>query len=111
MIDDFSKYGQAYNLRDGTAIRVVQAFIKFCTHHGIPVTIVTDNGPEFTNQLVSEFVRVHKIQLHKVAPHAPSENGIVERFHSTILEHLRLLKLSEKSEFVINFMPLCPSSV
>lgn len=105
IVDAFSKYAQAYYLRDGTAISVVQALLRFCTHHGIPITIVTDNGPEFTNQLVAEFARVHKINHHKVAPHAPNENGIVERFHSTILEHLRILKIGQKSESVINLMP------
>lgn len=105
IIDSFSKYAQAYHLKDGTAVSVVQALLSFCTHHGIPITIVTDNGSEFTNQLVAEFVRMHKIQHHRVAPHAPNENGIVERFHSTILEHLRILKLGQKSESVINLMP------
>lgn len=105
IVDSFSKYAQAYYLRDGTAISVVQALLNFCTHHGMPLTIVTDNGTEFTNQLLAEFVRLHKIQHHKVASHAPNENGIVERFHSTILEHLRLLKVNQKSESVTNLMP------
>lgn len=105
IVDAFSKYGQAYYLRDGTAVSVIQALLHFCTHHGMPITIVTDNGTEFTNQLLAEFVRIHKIQHHRVAPHAPNENGIVERFHSTILEHLRILKISEKSESVYNLMP------
>lgn len=105
LVDAFSKYAQAYHLRDGTALSVIQALLKYCTHHLIPTTLVTDNGPEFSNQLFSEFTRLHKIQHHRVAPHAPNENGIVERFHSTILEHLRILKIENKSESVINLMP------
>lgn len=105
IVDSFSKYAQVYHLRDGTAVSVVQALLSICTHHGVPLTIVSDNGPEFTNQLVAEFVRLHKIQHHRVAPHAPNENGMVERFHSTILEHLRILKLGQKSESIINLMP------
>lgn len=105
IVDSFSKYAQAYYLRDGTAISVVQALLSFCTHHGIPITIVTDNGTEFTNQLIAEFMRLHRIQHHRVAPHTPNENGIVERFHATILEHLRILKISQKGESVINLMP------
>lgn len=105
IVDSFSKYSQAYYLRDGTALSVVQGLLNYFTHHGIPITIVSDNGPEFSNQLFSEFVRIHKMQHHKVAPHTPNENGIVERFHSTILEHLRILKLEKKGESVINMMP------
>lgn len=105
IVDAFSKYAQAYYLRDGTAVSVVQALLSFSTHHGIPITIVTDNGPEFTNQLLAEFVRLHRLQHHKVAAHTPNENGIVERFHATILEHLRILKVTQKNESVINLMP------
>lgn len=105
LVDAFSKYAQAYHLRDSTALSVVQALLKFCTHHGVPITIVTDQGPEFTNQLFLEFTRLHKIQHHKVLAHSPNDNGIVERFHSTILEHLRILKLEKPSEPVINLMP------
>lgn len=104
-IDVFSKYGQAYLLRDGTAISVLQGLLQFCTHHGLPLTIVTDNGTEFTNQLFSEFIRLHKINHHKTLAHTPNDNGNVERFHSTLLEHLRILRLQHKNEPVINLMP------
>lgn len=105
LVDAFSKYAQAYHLRDGTALSVIQALLTFCTHHGVPLTIVTDQGPEFTNALFSEFTRLHKIQHHKILAHTPNDNGIVERFHSTILEHLRILKLEKKTEPAINLMP------
>lgn len=105
IVDAFSKYAQAYHLRDSTALSVVQALLVFCTHHGVPLTIVTDGGPEFTNQIFLEFSRTHKIIHHKILAHSPNDNGIVERFHSTILEHLRLLKLERRNEPVVNLMP------
>lgn len=104
-VDAFSKYGQAYHLRDGTAVSVLQALLSFCTHHGLPMTIVTDQGTEFTNQLFSEFTRLHRITHHKTLAHAPNDNGIIERFHSTLLEHLRILRLQKRDEPVINLMP------
>lgn len=104
-VDAFSKYGQAYLLRDGTALSVVQALLQFFTHHGVPLTIVTDQGPEFCNQIFLEFIRVHKTQHHKILAHTPNENGIVERFHSTILEHLRILKLENPNDNVKTLMP------
>lgn len=103
-VDVFTKYGQAYHLRDGTAVSILQALLQYCTHHGVPLTIVTDNGTEFTNQLFSEFTRLHKINHHRVLPHSPNDNGNIERFHSTILEHLRILKLKHKDEPIVNLM-------
>lgn len=105
LVDAFSKYAQLYYLRDGTAVSVIQAILQFSTHHGLPLTLVTDRGPEFTNQLFSEFTRLHNIQHHKILAHTPNENGIVERFHSTILEHLRILKLEKRNESIINLIP------
>lgn len=104
-IDVFSKYGQAYNLRDGTALSILQALLQFCTHHGLPLTIVSDQGTEFTNQMFAEFTRTHKITHHKTLAHAPNDNGNIERFHSTLLEHLRILRLQHKDEAVVNLMP------
>lgn len=105
IIDAFSKYAQAYFLKDSTAISVIQALLNFSTHHGLPMTIVTDRGPEFTNQLFLEFIKIHKIQHHKILASTPNENGMVERLHSTLLEHLRILKLENHGESVINLMP------
>lgn len=105
IVDAFSKYAQAYHLRDATAISVVQALLSFSTHHGVPMTVVTDRGPEFTNQIFLEFTRLHKINHHKLLACAPNENGMVERLHSTLLEHLRLLKLERNGDSVTNLIP------
>lgn len=104
IVDAFSKYAQAYPLRDSTAISVVQALLRFSTHHGIPMTVVTDQGPEFTNQIFLEFMRLHRINHHKILAYSPNENGIIERFHSTLLEHLRLLKLEQRGESVTHLI-------
>lgn len=69
------------------------------------VTLVTDNGTEFTNQLFSEFVRLHKINHHRTLANSPNDNGIIERFHSTLLEHLRVLRVKDKDTPTINQMP------
>lgn len=104
-IDVFSKYGQAYHLRDGTALSILQALLQYCTHHGLPLTIITDQGTEFTNQMFAEFTRVHKIIHHKTLANTPNDNGNIERFHSTILEHLRILRIQRKDQPIINLMP------
>ncbi|XP_063891879.1 retrovirus-related Pol polyprotein from transposon 297 [Helicoverpa armigera] len=104
LIDSFSKYAQAYRMVDCTAPNIVKSLLKFSTHHGYPMTLVTDQGTEFTNQVVSEFLRLHKIQHRTTAAHAPNENGMIERFHSTLIEHLRILKLQHKNESAANLV-------
>lgn len=84
---------------------MLQALLQFCTHHNFPLTIVSDNGTEFNNQLFTEFTEVHKIIHHKTLPHCPSSNGNIERLHLTLLEHLRVLRLRNKNDPVTNLMP------
>lgn len=105
IIDSFSKYAQAYRMPDCTAPNIVKSLITFCTHHGFPMTLTTDQGTEFTNQVVGEFLKLHKVEHHTTAAHAPNENGMIERFHNTLLEHLRLLKLQHKNEPAMNLVP------
>lgn len=105
IIDAFSKYAQAYYLTDCTAPNIVKALLNYSTHHGLPLTLVTDRGTEFTNQIVSEFLRLHKINHHTTLAHSPNDNGMIERFHSTLLEHLRLLKVQHKNEHSKDLMP------
>lgn len=85
--------------------------LAYCKHYCNSVLTMdyhwqSDNGTEFTNQLFAEFTRIHNItHTHKTLPHSPKDNGSIERFHSTILEHIRILKLQQKDEPVGNLVP------
>lgn len=97
IICTFSKYAQAYQLSASTGIEIVNGLLKFFAHHGIPNKIVSDNGTEFQNALVKELMSLHKIDIHFVASQHPESNGLAERFHSTLIEHVRIL--SSRKEF------------
>lgn len=91
IIDAFSKYAQVYELDTMQAVEITEKLLTFISHHSVPGIIVCDNGPEFSNGLVSEFLTLHKIDVHFCSPHNPASNGVVERFNSTFLDHLNLL--------------------
>lgn len=91
IIDAFSKYAQAYLLPNMQAIEIMKKLLQFFTHHSIPNLIITDNGSEFDNGLISDLLKLHKIDIHFCSPHHPASNGLIERLHSTLLEHINLL--------------------
>ena len=64
--------------------------------YGIPEAMTFDNGTEFNNETMKQLLQLHKVKLHFITPHNPESNGLIERLHSTILEHLRLLKANHK---------------
>lgn len=97
IIDAFSKYAQAYPVSTLTAVEIMTNLLKYFSHHSTPGLIISDNGSEFDNGLIQDFLKLHKIDIHFCSPHHPASNGLIERFHSTLLEHVKLL--NNRKEF------------
>jgi hypothetical protein len=55
----------------------------------MPLKIVTDNGPEFANQLMTELSLLLGIQHSKTSPYNSKANGKVENIHKTCQTMLR----------------------
>ena len=69
--------------------------MTFITHFGIPQSISCDNGTEFKTSLLIDFCKLHNINLHFTIPGNSNSNNPVERLHSTLIEHFRVLNLQE----------------
>lgn len=76
-------------------IEVVNKLVRFFTHHNVPKQIIAYNGLEIRNSLVKELLSLHKVKLHFITSQHPKSNGQAERFHSTLIEHIRLLNNKE----------------
>ncbi|CAK1593440.1 unnamed protein product [Parnassius mnemosyne] len=96
LIDAFSKLGQAIEIANRSTPEVVRALMKYFSFYGIPKKISSDPGSEFNNELIKEFLSFYKIEQHIGTPNSPSSMGIIERFHSTIIEVYRLAKYERK---------------
>lgn len=97
IIDKFSKFAQAYEVKDRTAITISKKLIKHFSRFGIPKEIISDSGTEFANKVMAELMKLYKIKLHIGTTGHHESNAIIERFHSTLIEHLRILKLMDNS--------------
>ena len=94
IIDIFSRYAQAYPLEPSyTATIILDNLSTFITHHGLPQQITCDNGTEFKTSLLLDFCKLHNISIHFTTPGNSNSNSPVERFHSTLIELFRILKL------------------
>lgn len=105
-IDAFTKFAQAIHINSKNAVELVDAMITYFSMYGIPEEIVMDGGTEFTNELVKELLEAHKIKIHITTPYNPNSNGCVERLHSTLIEHMRILKEQHKDEIIEKLMKL-----
>jgi transposase InsO family protein len=103
IIDAFSKFAQAIHVESKTAISTANALISYFASYGVPTAITSDCGTEFENETIKELLEFHKISIHFTTPRNPESNGMIERFHSTIIESIRMLKQNYR-ESIINLM-------
>lgn len=92
IIDSFSRYGQAMLIESKNPIDVKFCLLEYFTQHNVPNSITSDNGKEFNNELIKEFSTSLNIEWHFNIPNRPQGRALIERFHSTLLENIRVLK-------------------
>jgi len=85
IIDDASRWAFVWSYETPNAKNTVD-FLKNVIQRA-PFTmqkIRTDQGTEFLNLKVKEFLKRHNILHRKNTPYCPEENGKIERFHATL---------------------------
>ena len=48
-------------------------------HYGIPGTLISDNGPQFSSNEFKEFAKIYCFHHMTSSPHFPQSNGLAER--------------------------------
>ena len=56
--------------------------------HGVPAYIRSDNGPEFTAELIRLWLEALQVQTLFIEPGSPWENGYVESFNGKLRDEL-----------------------
>ncbi|KAL4101226.1 hypothetical protein QTP88_021246 [Uroleucon formosanum] len=76
MQDDLTKYSLGVPLPNHTGNTVAEAFVvNFICSHGIPETILTDQGTDFLSKTFAEVCKLLKINKIKTSPYHPQTNG------------------------------------
>jgi transposase InsO family protein len=94
IVDDFSRYTWVYFLQDKSeAQRVIKKFIRRAQNEfELKIkNIRSDNGSEFRNLNVEEYLDEEGIKHELSAPYTPQQNGIVERKNRTLIEMARTM--------------------
>ena len=88
IIDHFSKFGMSHLIKDKKAETILEKLKLSFESYGFPLEIGSDNGPEFKNSLVENFLSKHNIKFIHGKPYNPHSQGVVERFHQTLKDLL-----------------------
>lgn len=87
--DDLTKFSSAYPIRSTTAEETSECLLHFISIFGIPKTILTDQGTNFTSDLFKKTCEFLKIKNLWSSPYHPQTQGALERSHSTLKEYLK----------------------
>ena len=89
--DALTRYTFTDAMENKTALTVAKSFVKFINTFGCPKELISDQGREFVNQILSEVNRLYGINHNVVNAYRPSANGLVESKNKQIISILRML--------------------
>ena len=96
-IDYFTKWVEAASFASVTK-NVVARVIKqnLICRYGIPERIITDNGTNLNNTIITALCVQFKIQHHHSSPYRPKMNGAVEATNKNIKKIIQKMKVTYK---------------
>uniref|UniRef100_A0A803KCS2 Gypsy retrotransposon integrase-like protein 1 n=1 Tax=Xenopus tropicalis TaxID=8364 RepID=A0A803KCS2_XENTR len=89
VMDYATRYPEAVALRKIDAPTVADALIQIFSRVGFPSEILSDQGPQFTSQLLQCLWQRCGVRAIHSSPYHPQTNGLCERFNGTLKTMLR----------------------
>ena len=84
VVDYFSRYIEIARLNRPTTMEVVTHLKSIFAPHGIPETLISDNGPQYASREFAGFVQDYEVEHRISSPYFPQGNGEAERAAGTI---------------------------
>ena len=110
MCDAFSKKIWCHLLKQDTTTATTLAVLYnwFCQETGLPTTLVSDNGPQFTSNLFKQYMKKWHIKHLVSPPYHPASNGLAERSVQTVKHRLKKMNVSNKTlDLYISLASIC----
>ena len=104
-----SRWPEVYPLKNTKAESIVNSLIEFLARNGIPSKILTDQGSQFTSEVMAQTCQLLGVTHITTVPYRPQGNGILERFHGTLKP--LLAKATSKRFDWVQFLPLALSAI
>jgi hypothetical protein len=90
MIDRTTRWLEVATLTDISAKTCAEVFLAtWVARYGVPNTVTTDRGTQFTSEAWSELCKNLGMDHVKTTAYHPQENGLVERVHRQLKDALR----------------------
>ena len=84
VVDYYSRYPEVVQQKTTTTQNIIHALKSVFSHHGIPQTYFSDNGPQYTSREFTAFAQQYGFTHTTSSPHFPRSNGMAERTVKTV---------------------------
>lgn len=93
IVDYFSKFMEVIKLRETTSQEVIRHMMDVFARHGVPQTVISDNGGQYSSEVFSSFAKEWGFSHVTISPGHSSGNGMAERSVQTIKGLLKYASL------------------
>lgn len=84
LVDYATRYPEAVSLKHIDTQTVAEALVDIYSRVGIPREVLSDQGKQFTSDVMKEVSRLLSIRQLTTTPYHPACNGLVEKFNGTL---------------------------
>ena len=98
--DYFTKWAEFVALPDQRAVTVAEVLVEVIfTRFGVPAELLTDQGPDFTSDVIRELCKLFRSDKIRTSPYRPQTDGQVERLNRTVGRMLRQLVSKRQTDW------------
>ena len=83
MVDSYSKWLEVFPMRQTKTVDMIEVLHTLFARFGLPLQVVTDNGPQFISKEFTEFLRLNHIKHTLCPPYHLANNGLAEKYVQT----------------------------
>jgi transposase InsO family protein len=107
IIDCFTRFVEMYPTTGATAKDAALPLLNHFGRYGCPSVIRSDNGSEFVNTMIEQFLKLVGTEHELSLAYSSEENAIVERANKEVLRHIKAMIFTDnrKDEWA-NYLPL-----
>ena len=96
--DCFTRWVELYANPAANAKEAVKAIYAYIKTFGQPHQLLSDNGGQYANEIVSALCELLGTEHVRIVPHSHEENTIVERVNKEVMRHLKALVFDDKTQ-------------
>ena len=82
--DYFTKHIKVFSMNTMTALEVAERCLEYCLTFGIPESVLTDQGSNFTSQVIESLWQRLDVHTLRTTAYHPQTDCITERFNLTL---------------------------